>query len=420
MGNINRETIRAAAAAAEQAMQAYGAAFAPVAEQNFAKVLDAMRQAKISENHLRDSTGYGYGDVGRDTLEQVMANVLGAEGCLVRQQIVSGTHAISLALLGNLRPGQELLYVGRPYDTLQKIIGLQGETAGSLLESGALYREVAFDFAHPSGEQIVAALGEQTHIVAFQRSRGYSWREPFTIEELGRLIGEVKAARPDAVVFVDNCYGEFVEEQEPPAVGADLIAGSLIKNPGGGIAPCGGYVAGRRDLVERAAARLTAPGIGGEVGCSLLPQRVFYQGLFLAPLIVQEALCGARFAAEIFSRLGFGVSPGAGAKRGDIVEAIRFGDPRLLIAFCQGIQRYSAVDSYVTPEPWDMPGYTDQVIMASGSFVSGSSIEISADAPLREPYIAYFQGGLSRYHAKIAITRTLYDMEEAGLFAELH
>lgn len=400
---------------AEAAMQAFAAGYAKTAEHNFARVLDALRAHKISENHLADSTGYGYGDVGRDTLEYVWADVLGAESCLMRQQIVSGTHAISLALLGNIRPGEELLYVGEPYDTLQKIIGLQGEAPGSLLEMGGKYRAIDVDFNNLDASMIVAAIEPQTKILAFQRSRGYMWRQALSLDELGRIIRAVKAAYPDIIIFVDNCYGEFVTEQEPLFVGADLIAGSLIKNPGGGIAPCGGYVAGRSDLVERAACRLTAPGIGSEVGCSLTAQRVFYQGLFMAPLAVQEALCGAEYTAAFCKAMGFPVLPEQGAVRSDIVESIQFGSPELLIAFCRGIQRYSPVDSYVQPEPWDMPGYTDQVIMASGSFVSGSSIELSADAPIRAPYIAYFQGGLNRYHAKLAVSRTFRDMAAAGL-----
>lgn len=404
-----------AAVLADETMQKFSLQHAPVVEKNFSKVLDAMRAARISENHLKGSTGYGYGDVGRDALEEVYAAVLGAEACLLRQQIVSGTHAISLALLGNLLPGDELLYVGSPYDTLQKIIGLQGETPGSLLESGVSYREVDFDFANPQAEQIVRAIGPKTRILAFQRSRGYAWRPALDIGLLRGLIAVVRQRYPQVIVFVDNCYGEFVGEEEPLQAGADLIAGSLIKNPGGGIAPCGGYIAGRKDLVERAAARLTAPGIGAEVGCSLMPQRVFYQGLFLAPQIVGEALCGAVFTAAIMENLGFEVSPRIGAVRADIVEAIKFGRRDLLLAFCRGIQKYSPVDSYARPDPWDMPGYTDQVIMASGSFVSGSSIELSADAPVREPYIAYFQGGLSRFHAKLAVCRTLQDMQDDGL-----
>jgi cystathionine beta-lyase family protein involved in aluminum resistance len=417
--NMNIEAklqeIERAAALAEQSMQEFARSYAPMAEKNFAKVLDAMRAARISETHLKDSTGYGYGDVGRDSLEEVYAEIFGAECCLLRQQIVSGTHAISLALLGNLLPGDELLYVGTPYDTLQKIIGLQGETPGSLLESGALYREVDFDFLNPSAEAIIKAIQPQTKILAFQRSRGYSWRQALSLEVMGQLITEVKQVYPKLIVFVDNCYGEFVCEQEPLQLGADMIAGSLIKNPGGGIAPCGGYIAGRRDLVERAAARLTAPGIGAEVGCSLLAQRVFYQGLFMAPLIVQEALCGAEFTAAFFRNLGFDVSPEPLNNRSDIVEAIKFGKSELLLAFIRGVQKYSPVDSYVRPDPWDMPGYTDQVIMASGAFVSGSSIELSADAPVREPYIAYFQGGLNRYHAKLAVVRSVQDMAKDGL-----
>lgn len=417
---MDRMSITEAAALAEQTMQEFSLRHAAVAEKNFAKVLDAMRAAHISENHMKGSTGYGYGDVGRDALEEVYAKVLGAESCLLRQQIVSGTHAISLALLANLLPGDELLYVGTPYDTLQKIIGLQGETPGSLLESGALYREVDVNFNALSDavqvQKIVDAIGPQTKILAFQRSRGYAWRPALNMDVLRDIIVAVRQRYPEIIVFVDNCYGEFVSDVEPLEVGADIIAGSLIKNPGGGIAPCGGYVAGRSDLVERAAARLTAPGIGAEVGCSLMPQRVFYQGLFLAPQIVSEALCGAVFTAAMLENLGFQVSPRPRDVRSDIVEAIQFGRRDLLLEFCRGIQKYSAVDSYARPDPWDMPGYTDQVIMASGSFVSGSSIEISADAPVREPYIAYFQGGLSRFHAKIAVCRTMQDMQDAGLF----
>lgn len=410
-----QEKLARAAQVAEAAMQEFAAAYAPQAERNFARVLDAMRRHKISENHLRDCTGYGYGDVGRDTLEAVYAEIFGAEACLMRQQIVSGTHAISLALLGNLLPGDELLYVGEPYDTMQKVIGLQGEAAGSMLELGIKYREVDFDFANPVADGIVAAINADTKIVAFQRSRGYAWRPALSVRDMAAIFAEIKAAHPNVLIFVDNCYGEFVEEREPTMIGADIIAGSLIKNLGGGIAPCGGYVAGRADLVERAACRLTAPGIGSEVGPALLASRVFYQGLYFAPLVVQEALCGAAYTAAFCRELGFGILPEVGEPRADIVQSIEFGAPEKLIAFCQGIQKYSPVDSYVSPEPWDMPGYTDQVIMASGSFISGSSIELSADAPIRAPYIAYFQGGLNRYHAKIAVQRTFADMSAAGL-----
>lgn len=412
--NMQKKLARAAVAA-EAAMQEFAAKYAPQAEKNFARVLDAMRRHKISENHLRDSSGYGYGDVGRDTLELVYADIFGAEACLMRQQIVSGTHAISLALLGNLLPGDELLYVGEPYDTMQKVIGLQGEAPGSMLEMGVRYRQVDVDFADLRADEIAAAVADDTKIVAFQRSRGYAWRPALTIARMTEIFAAIKAAHPDVLIFVDNCYGEFVEEQEPTMIGADLIAGSLIKNLGGGIAPCGGYVAGRADLVERAACRLTCPGIGAEVGPALLASRVFYQGLYFAPLVVQEALCAAEYTAAFCRELGFGILPQVGEHRADIVQSIEFGAPELLIAFCQGIQRYSPVDSYVTPEPWDMPGYTDQVIMASGSFISGSSIELSADAPIRAPYIAYFQGGVNRYHAKIAVQRTFADMATAGL-----
>lgn len=409
--------LQQAAKAAEAAMQKFAAAYAPQAEANFARVLDAMRHNKISETHLRDCTGYGYGDVGRDTLEQVYAEIFGAEACLMRQQIVSGTHAISLALLGNLLPGDELLYVGEPYDTMQKVIGLQGEAAGSMLELGIKYRQVDVDFARLAAEadKIVAGINADTKIVAFQRSRGYAWRPAISVADMAAIFAKIKAAHPAVLIFVDNCYGEFVEDKEPTMIGADLIAGSLIKNLGGGIAPCGGYVAGRADLVERAACRLTAPGIGSEVGPALLASRVFYQGLYFAPLVVQEALCGAEYTAAFCRALGYDILPRLGEHRADIVQSIEFAAPDRLIAFCRGIQKYSPVDSYVTPEPWDMPGYTDQVIMASGSFISGSSIELSADAPIRAPYIAYFQGGVNRYHAKIAVQRTFADMAVAGL-----
>lgn len=414
MTDIEQRLARAVKAG-EAAMAEFASGCAAQAEANFAKVLDAMRRHKISENHLRDSTGYGYGDVGRDTLEQVYAEVLGAEACLLRQQIVSGTHAISLALLGNLLPGEELLYVGTPYDTLQKVIGLQGAAPGSLLEQGVLYREAEVDFGNPDKAEILAAIGPKTKILAFQRSRGYAWRPALSVAVMADIFKAVRAKHPNIIIFVDNCYGEFVEALEPVQVGADLMAGSLIKNPGGGLAPCGGYVAGRADLVERAACRLTAPGIGAEVGPSLLAARVFYQGLYFAPLVVQEALCGAEYTAAFCRELGFAVLPEVASPRADIVQAIRFNKPEPLIAFCRGIQKYSPVDSYVQPEPWDMPGYTDRVIMASGSFISGSSIELSADAPIRPPYIAYFQGGLNRYHAKIAVSRTFADMARDGL-----
>ena len=409
-----KNKLKRAGEAAEAAMNDFAPRYAPLAEQNFARVLDAMRRHKISEAHLRDSSGYGYGDVGRDTLEQIYADVFGAEACLMRQQIVSGTHAISLALLGNLLPGEELLYAGSPYDTLQNVIGLHGAVPGSLIEQGIKYREAAFDFNNPSAEGLLAAINDNTKILAFQRSRGYAWRPALSMRAMRPIFAAIKQQYPNLIIFMDNCYGEFVEEVEPTMIGADLIAGSLIKNPGGGIAPCGGYVAGRADLVERAACRLTAPGIGSEVGCSLLPQRAFYQGLYFAPLVVQEALCGAEYTAAFCRELGFAVLPEVAAPRADIVQAIRFNDPDKLIAFCRGIQKYSPVDSYVQPEPWDMPGYTDQVIMASGSFISGSSIELSADAPIRPPYIAYFQGGINRYHAKIAVSRTFNDMASAA------
>ena len=416
------EKLRDMAARAEDELAQAFARVERIAQHNTEKVLSAFQTHRVAEGDFVGTTGYGYDDQGRDKLEAIYADIFGTEDALVRLNFVNGTHAITAALFGVLRPGDTLVSgVGAPYDTMLGVIGVADKGPGSLKDYGVNYCQVELLDNKPDIKGMAAAVKKPgVRAILLQRSRGYATRASLSVEQLGEMCDAIRRANSDVAILVDNCYGEFVEELEPTQVGADLVVGSLIKNPGGGLAPTGGYLAGHRELIEGAASRLTAPGIGKECGCTLGHDRALYQGLFLAPQIVREALCGARFAAEIFSRLGFGVSPGAGAKRGDIVEAIRFGDPRLLIAFCQGIQRYSAVDSYVTPEPWDMPGYTDQVIMASGSFVSGSSIEISADAPVREPYVAYFQGGLSRYHAKIAITRTLYDMEEAGLFAELH
>lgn len=401
---------------ANLAMEEYSKKHSPIAEKNLAKVLDAMRELKISDSHLKGSTGYGYGDVGRDTLEEVFAKVFKAEEVLMRQQIVSGTHAISLALMSNLLPNDELLYVGEPYDTLQTTIGLNGHVPGSLMELGVTYREIDFDFDAPDANLIVNSISEKTKILAFQRSRGYNWRPAFKLDVLEKMIAAVKAKFPNVIIFVDNCYGEFVYDVEPIELGADMIAGSMIKNMGGGLAPCGGYIAGRADLIERAAARLTAPGIGKEVGPSLEPQKIFYQGLFYAPMVVHEALCSAEYTAALMDALGFEVSPKVGETRSDIVEAIKFGREDMLLAFIRGIQKYSPIDSYVRPDPWDMPGYSSQVIMASGAFIAGSSIELSADAPVIEPYITYFQGGISRFHGKIAVANTMKDMKEAGLF----
>lgn len=371
---------------------------------NHARVLDAFRQARISDFHLRGGTGYGYGDAGREALEEVYARVFQAESALVRGQIVSGTHAIALCLYGVLRPGDELLAVqGAPYDTLEEIIGLRGNAPGSLREMGVTYRQVELlPDGEPDLENIAAALGPRTRMVMLQRSRGYSLRPSLNMEKMKVLIELIRQKQPRAVVFVDNCYGELVEEVEPTALGADLVAGSLIKNPGGGLAPTGGYVVGRRCYVEMAANRWTAPGIGSEVGPAPDFQRLLFQGLFLAPHVVAEALKGAIFTARLFERLGFSVSPAPGEPRTDIIQSITLGSPQRLIAFCRAVQNSSPVDAHVEPRPWDMPGYGDAVIMAAGTFVQGASIELSADAPMREPYVVYMQGGLSREYVRLA------------------
>jgi cystathionine beta-lyase family protein involved in aluminum resistance len=384
---------------------------------NLNKVLKSFRQHRISELHLQSSTGYGYNDIGREGLEEVYADVFRGEDALVRHQVVSGTHAISLCYFGNLLPGDELLVVGKPYDTLYKVIGSDKKEIGTLREWGVNYREIPLDDDGTVNIDILLkGITEQTRMVSLQRSKGYQWRPSLTIEEISLIVKSIKKKRPDIIVFVDNCYGEFVEEKEPLEVGADLIAGSLIKNPGGGIAPCGGYIVGKKNLVERAAARLTAPGIGKEIGPSLGNNRLFYQGLFYAPHIVGEALWGVIFTAALCLELGLEVLPDPFDLRTDIIQAIKLGNKERVIAFCRGIQRYSPVDSHVTPEAWDMPGYNDQVIMAAGAFVQGSSIELSADAPMREPYAVYMQGGTSRQHVKLAVTETIKDMIEEGLF----
>ena len=384
------------------------------AEYNQMKVLKAMQENKVSEACLLGTTGYGYNDLGRETLESVYAAVFHTEDALVRPQITCGTHALALALMSNLRPGDELLSpVGKPYDTLEEVIGIR-PSRGSLKEYGITYRQVdllpdgGFDY-----EEIAGALNERTRVVTIQRSKGYQTRPTLSVQRIGELISFIKERKPDCFCMVDNCYGEFVERLEPSDVGADMCVGSLIKNPGGGLAPIGGYIAGTKECVENAACRLTSPGLGKEVGASLgiLPQ--FYQGLFLAPTVTASALKGAVFAANIYERLGLRVVPDGKESRHDIIQAVTFGTPEGLIAFCEGIQEAAPVDSYVRPEPWDMPGYDSQVIMAAGAFVSGSSIELSADGPLKPPYAAYFQGGLTWPHAKFGILKSLQPCVEA-------
>lgn len=386
------------------------------AEYNQLKVLKAMQEHQVSEACLLGTTGYGYSDLGRDTLEKVYASVFHTEDALVRPQITCGTHALSLALMSNLRPGDELLSpVGKPYDTLEEVIGIR-PSKGSLAEYGITYRQTdlladgSFDY-----ENIKRAINEKTKMATIQRSKGYQTRPTLSVEKIGELIAFIKSVKPDVICMVDNCYGEFVEIKEPSDVGADLVVGSLIKNPGGGLAPIGGYIAGKKAYVEQAAYRLTSPGLGKEVGASLGILPAFYQGLFLAPTVTANALKGAVFAANIYERLGFGVVPDGTETRHDIIQAVTFGTPEGVIAFCQGIQAAAPVDSHVLPEPWDMPGYDAKVIMAAGAFVSGSSIELSADAPIKPPYAVYFQGGLTWPHAKFGILKSLQKLKEKNL-----
>ncbi|MBO5209269.1 MAG: methionine gamma-lyase family protein [Lachnospiraceae bacterium] len=381
------------------------------AEINQLKVIGAMQKCKVSEACLSGTTGYGYNDLGRDTLEQVYATLFHTEDALVRPQITCGTHALALALMSNLRPGDELLSpVGKPYDTLEEVIGIR-PSKGSLREYGISYKQVdlledgSFDY-----ENIRKAINEKTKLVTIQRSKGYQTRPTLSVTKIGELISFIKNIKPDIICMVDNCYGEFVETIEPTDVGADMVVGSLIKNPGGGLAPIGGYIAGKKECVENAAYRLTSPGLGKEVGASLGVMSSFYQGLFLAPTVTASALKGAIFAANIFEKIGFHVIPNSTESRHDIIQAVTFGKPEGVIAFCQGIQAAASVDSFVTPEPWDMPGYDSQVIMAAGAFVSGSSIELSADGPIKPPYAVYFQGGLTWPHAKLGILKALQNL----------
>ncbi|MGN0481012.1 MAG: aminotransferase class I/II-fold pyridoxal phosphate-dependent enzyme [Lachnospiraceae bacterium] len=386
-----------------------------VAEYNQMKVIAAMQKNKVSEMHFGTSTGYGYNDDGRDTLEQVYADIFHTESALVRPQIMCGTHALNVALAANLRPGDELLSpVGKPYDTMDEIIGIR-PSRGSLAEYGISYRQVDllpdgnFDF-----DGIRKAINEKTRLVTIQRSKGYAQRPTLSVGRIGELISFIKGIKPDVICMVDNCYGEFVETIEPGDVGADMVVGSLIKNPGGGLAPCGGYIAGTEECVEQAAFRLSSPGLGKEVGASLGVNQSFYQGLFLAPTVVAGALKGAIFAANVYEGLGFKCIPNATEERYDIIQAVECKTANGLIAFCKGIQAAAPVDSFVVPEPWAMPGYDSDVIMAAGAFVQGSSIELSADGPLRPPYTVFFQGGLTWYHAKLGILKSLTEMKAAG------
>ncbi|NLC76460.1 MAG: hypothetical protein GX750_02435 [Clostridia bacterium] len=387
------------------------------AEFNHYKVLSAFREREINDYHFQESTGYGYGDTGRDLLDQLYADIFGAEAGLVRPQIVSGTHAISLCFYGVLRPGDEVLFAtGQPYDTLRQVLGTGCKGDGSLEDWGIASRIVPLDReGKPDHEAVVEQIKPNTRMIAIQRSRGYSLRPSLSIQEIEQLVRAVKQVNPELICFVDNCYGEFVEDREPTQVGADLAAGSLIKNPGGGIAPGGGYIVGKSHLIQAIANRLTAPGLGTELGWSPAGKRLYFQGLFLAPLVVAEALQGAVLAAKIMSDLGFSVSPYWNEERTDIIQAIIFGSPERLVAFCRGLQKGSPVDSYITPMASPMPGYEDQVIMAGGTFIQGSSIELSADGPLREPYVAYLQGGLAYPYVKAGLLTALEYMAQEGL-----
>ena len=387
-----------------------------VAEYNQAKVVAAMQENRLAAQHFNLSSGYGYDDAGRDNLERVYASVFHTEAALVRPQISCGTHALALALGANLLPGDQLLSpVGAPYDTLEEVIGIR-PSVGSLREYGVSYAQVdlleggKFDY-----EGIRRAINEKTKLLTIQRSKGYATRPSFSVKEIGELIAFCKECKPDVICMVDNCYGEFVDIIEPSDVGADMVVGSLIKNPGGGLAPTGGYICGRQDLIERCAYRLNAPGLGKEVGANLGLLTSLYQGFFLAPTVVSGATKGALFAARCYEKLGFRVIPGSTEPRNDIIQAVELGSREGMVAFCHGIQAAAPVDSYVTPEPWPMPGYDSDVIMAAGAFVQGSSIELSADGPIREPYAVYFQGGLTWYHAKLGILMSLQKMLEAGL-----
>jgi cystathionine beta-lyase family protein involved in aluminum resistance len=387
-----------------------------IAERNQEKVIRAFQKFRVSDYHFADSTGYGYNDRGREVLDLVYAEVFGAEAAIVRPHLASGTHTIAVALFGCLRPGDELLFVtGSPYDTLHKVIGKPGDGIGSLSDWGITCKIVPL---RPDGsvnwEGVASAVTGRTRVFAIQRSRGYDWRPSFPVEQIGEMVKRIKEISPEGIVFVDNCYGEFTEEMEPTQVGADLIAGSLIKNPGGGLAPSGGYIAGRADLVNLAAYRLTAPGIGGEVGAMLGTARSLYQGLFLAPHLVGQAVKGSIFASAVFERLGFETHPRWNDPRTDLIQAIRFSAAEPLIAFVQAIQKAAAIDAHVVPEPWDMPGYEHPVIMAAGTFIQGGSLELSADAPIREPYIAYMQGGLTYAHVKLAVRQACADLMSLG------
>jgi len=414
MGSFSERVITVKKQAIENS-QPFFAIVDEIAEKNTLRVLEIFRKHQVSDYHFRSSTGYAYNDAGRENLDRIWADVCGAESALVRTQFVSGTHALSCVLFGIMRPGDELISItGAPYDTMQTVIGYASPSAGSLKEFGIVYSEVALTNGRVDMGEVRQNIKPTTKAVLIQRSRGYSMRMPLSIREVGEICREVKQINPKCICFVDNCYGEFVDVMEPTAVGADIIAGSFIKNPGGGLAPTGGYVAGKAELVEQAACRLTAPGIGSELGASLAGNRLMYQGIFMAPHVTAQAVKGAIFASSFFSLLGFRTSPDLEDKRSDIIQAIELGTPEKMIAFCRGLQKYSPVDAHVRPEPSGMPGYSDAIIMAGGTFVQGSSIELSADGPIRAPYAVYLQGGLTFEHAVIGIMGAAEEMLKLG------
>ncbi len=412
---MNTEIIKAVEAAEERCREAFEQ-IDRIALGNTAKVLDALQRHQVAARHFAPTTGYGYDDVGRDTLERLFADLFEADAAIVRPQIASGTHALSMCLFGLLKPGDELMYAsGGPYDTLEEVIGIQGSGVGSLKEMGVSYSQVEMTTdGRLDIDGIRAAMKPNTAVVAVQRSRGYSSRPSLMPQDIAPLAEMLHKEFPGACLMVDNCYGEFVCEFEPNHYGADVSVGSLIKNPGGGIAPTGGYIVGREDLIERISYRLTAPGIGREVGSYAGSYQPFYQGLFMAPHVVAQAVKTSVLASAVFDAMGMHTTPRYDARRTDIIQALDLGTPERLIAFCQGIQSASPIDSMALPEPWDMPGYQHQVIMAAGTFVSGASIELSADAPMREPYTAFLQGGLTYSHGKVAIIRTLEYMQKKG------
>lgn len=402
---------------AEEEVSVHFAHLDDIMTYNQYKVLDAFQKNGISDSHFNWTTGYGYNDMGRDALERIYADVFRTEAALVRPIIVNGTHALTLTLMGVLRPGDELIYcTGGPYDTLEEVIGIRGEGKGSLKEYGVTYKEIPLT---SQGTIDLAALKEaispETRMVSIQRATGYGWRKAITLDEIAQCTALVKSVNPDIVTMADNCYGEFLEVKEPTEVGVDVLAGSLIKNPGGGIALSGGYIVGREDLIESISYRMTSPGIGGECGLMFDQTRTMMQGFFLAPKTVNGAVKGAVLCGKVFEKLGYEVCPKAEDIRSDIIQAVKLGDPDGVIAFCEGIQAAAPIDAHVTPIPWEMPGYEDPVIMAAGAFIQGSSIELSADAPIREPYVVYFQGGLTYEHSKFGVIKALQRLCDKGL-----